>query len=189
MWSHLNGVNSQAAAVESDPIRSRPDGPSVLTGRVTASQITFTSQIRTKEGWLKLQGHHWGIYSLFHLCLRQNNYSCIFSSRHASMCTSGKLQSVPLKNSPPSFPHLHNKLAYKSLAARGAALHWISFQAELHWMIEVELSGISSVCLLDQSRWRQDGKWAGPTSLAFTGLPPRPPACTRTGPSLLLSHI
>lgn len=40
-------------------------------------QITFTSQIRTKAVWLKLEGHKWGIYSLFHLCRGLNNYSCI----------------------------------------------------------------------------------------------------------------
>lgn len=65
-------------------------------------------------------------------------------------------------------PHLHNKLPHKSLPANKATLHWIFSQTELHWMIEVELSCISSARLRDQSEWRQAVSETGPRS---EGLP------------------
>lgn len=67
-------------------------------------------------------------------------------------------------------PHLHNKLPYKSLPAHDATLHWISSQTELRWMIEVELSWISSARLRDQSGWRQTVSKTGPEVKLCLGL-------------------
>lgn len=116
-------------------------------------QITFSSHIGTKAFWLKLEGHNGGIYSFFHLCLG-HNYYCILWSRRASIHTSDKLQSALWKT---TLLHLrlHNKLPYKSLPAHNVTPHWISSQTERRWMIEVELYGISSARLCDQSGWRQ----------------------------------
>lgn len=67
-------------------------------------------------------------------------------------------------------PHLHNKLPYKSLPAHDATLHRISSQTELRWMIEVELSWISSARLCDQSGWRQTVSKTGPEVKLCLGL-------------------
>ena len=67
-------------------------------------------------------------------------------------------------------PHLHNKFPYKSVLAHNATLHRLSSQKELHWMIEVELSWISSPRLRDQSGWRQAVSETGPEVKLCLGL-------------------
>lgn len=145
----------------------------------SAAKLLFTSQIRTKEGWLQLQGHNWGIYSLFQLCLRQDNYSCIFLSSRASVCTSGKLQSVALKSSPPSIPtsttNYHTKVCSTrshtplNLLTGGAALAdwsralWNFFRLPL-WSKRMKGGRLVSWAHEPSSAWRWPGWGATPIS-------------------------
>lgn len=155
-----------------EDIRSQPATSVSLYQEIWSSlncQITFTSQIRTKAVWLKLEGHKWGIYSLFHLCRGLNNYSCILCIHVQDGTWMAGFKGLLWKNNPPfhshhphQHQHLHNKLPYKSPPAHSATLHWISLQTEPHWMIEVELSRISLVRLCDQSAWRQAVSKMGP---------------------------
>lgn len=157
-----------------EDIRSQPATSVSLYQEIWSSlncQITFTSQIRTKAVWLKLEGHKWGIYSLFHLCRGLNNYSCIPCIHvHFWQASKGCFE----KNNPLLHPHQHqhlyNKLPYKSPPAHSATLHWISLQTEPRWMTEVELSRISLVRLCDQSAWRQAVSKMGPEVKPCFGL-------------------
>lgn len=87
-----------------EDIRSQPATSVSLYQEIWSSlncQITFASQIRTKAVWLKLEGHKWGIYSLFHLCRGLNNYSCMLCIHvHFWQASKGCFE----KNNPPFAP-------------------------------------------------------------------------------------
>lgn len=152
--------------------RSQLPRLSVLMGKGRAvSTIKWLSQVETKAVWLRLEGHNWWIYSLFHLCLGQDNYSCIFLYCYASLYTSGKLQRVPLKNNlllpPTSITNYHTKVSQHMMLHYTESLHRLSAAGWLK-SSSPEFPQLASVIKVDEGR--RLARWAQKWSFAWGSL-------------------